>query len=249
MKGVSNPPFGVELYRRNIRNYGESNFGNLFGIGTTSLDLPTITINTGTPLAANRERCLYEGLSANGADAQHWCSNQADIIAGTNFNFWRRDHVMQALMKFFPSVGTESNEQRAGIGMSNFNLALPWPNPSLNPVVMFWVNTLALQWELISSIGDNVTPWTTAVLSGVQAPRAGDPFHLKLVYKAGEYAAALVNGIEGARIDDPLLLPPVNPPSLFSNNNGLGIFVHSGSLAGRLRAQYTAIRCETMGID
>ena len=128
-----------------------------------------------------------------------------------------------------PAGGTNATATMfAGIELGTHNQAAPFPAAPTNAVAQLRWNYGLARWELYSAVGDGVTPATVVELTGVPALVTGGGARARLIYDPHRQTlAALINGITGAEITDPALLPQ------FMNYGATaltsGIFVTTGS--------------------
>lgn len=241
--GVSSPPWEFERHRRGaIRWYP---FDSLLNIGansagsTATLIAPGVRLATGalsaTPQNKSREMC--EKLAAT------------TLWTGIDtLDYWSRSHHLQC----FVTIDAGNITPIGGFAMTYIGLMMPGlpvgtPNWNANPGQPFailryqreGVNAASPNehFDLVTAYGDGVQAVVVTPLAGVQGPRsnitAGNARtqRWEIVYEPGAYVAALIDGVEGARVTTTLSIPnPAAIPGGASNLAGCGVAIYQGNI-------------------
>jgi len=105
------------------------------------------------------------------------------------------------------------------------------------------------RFELLTSPGDGVTATLVTVLAGVDPPRSpispggarGQRY--EMYYKPGEYVAARIDGVEGAR-HTTALPNPATVPAAGANLAGIGVYLQDGNINDTIRASFYTLNVE-----
>jgi hypothetical protein len=174
-------------------------------------------------------------------------------VEGSPTDFWFRSVVGADWWQFKAEIAAligpyaganATNTMYAGIELGTYNQVAPFPAAAANAVAQLrWNYGLGL-WELVSGVGDGVTPDTIVQLVGVPSPVAGGGARARLIYDPfTRTLAGLVNGIVGAQITNPAALPQFGAFSVSPLQTGL--FLTTGSNGGAVaQALFAACHCK-----
>ncbi len=256
MSDVCVPPFGFELHRRQPFLMGA--YGNLTAnqvvdnsgaVAPTGLN-PSIRLTSGG-VGANKTQEYGTNIVAAGDNPL-----TTDIFASHDdpdfHGFWRRDLHLSAFVRKQGYTGIQTPTSYVGIGLGSYAIPPPDPATAASNVVRLVLRTQDLSWYLITHRGDGVSAQVITPLNVPHQPinqisGAGSSrsYRLDLYVKAGEYVAAAVDGIEGARITSGLPVVGLGPAALTLYS----YFVTSGTDASsNVRGVFHSMMLETFGM-
>lgn len=247
---------------RRRRHYRHYPFDALLPNGTTvggsssAVVAPMHEVNTGlataTPQARCREAC--EQFNFTG-----W---PKDTFGGS---FWEHSQYVSCYVQLGIGNASLINTQlAAGIylaapGLPNvggtgtgFWFDPPPANFPMCALMYFRDSVLAganERFVLVTAIGDGVTGQKHTVLTGVDPPRSpispGTPCgqRYELIYKPGEYVAARIDGVEGARHTD-TLPNPATTLNIAGDGVGIGVYANNCQINDTFRASFYTLMAE-----
>jgi hypothetical protein len=174
-------------------------------------------------------------------------------VEGSPTDFWFRSSIGADWWQFKaeiaamigPYVGANAtNTMFAGIELGTYNQGAPFPAAAGNAVAQLRWNYGLAAWQLVSGVGDGVTPDTIVQLTGVASPVAGGGARARLIYDPfTQTLAALINGNIGAQITAPAALPQFGAYGASPLQSGL--FLATGSNGGAVaQALFAACHCK-----
>ena len=201
------------------------------GLGTNEIAESVETIGAFVPAVGNRPDMLRHSPSGT---AGFW---DRPMIAHVRVLERQRD-AGNATVRIGMELGTYNT------GVANFPLP-PFAALATRNVVQFWLDMAPVpQWWLqVNRVG---AVRTTVALAGVTAPGTlNRPRRMTLAYNPGEYVAAYIDGVEGARITNPAQLPDTTNPDAW----GLGIFALHQIAAVNIEGYFLQPTLLTLGIE
>jgi len=260
---VSPAPWETERHRRGtIRWYdfqGAIQSGLLSAGSAATYGNPAVVLATAgataTPQNRAREAVEKQGL---GLGTPIWTGFDANV-------YWGRPMRIQCFCVHVSGQSTPAGSRlRYGIFLGGIGIGAPpaaplpvFPDPPLQPIAqLYYERTGVLDapsqvetWKLRTGVGDGVTLALVSTLAGVQGPATSitpGGVHcqrLELVYVPGQYVAALIDGVEGAR-HTTVLPNPAFSPAASQPTAGVGVYIDQGQLNDACTAGFTGLMLE-----
>lgn len=235
---VSQPSFAASLHGLgSFRLYPFSSILNtalVSGGSTVTLITPSLELYTGltTAVGDNRGREACEKVP------------YPLFLGYDGLDYWSRPHHLTVFLTIGVGNVINAGSYLYSVLYMHPPGVPPWTTtPVNNPYCMLrYVRNGVLdpsgedeRYELITARGDGTAQLVTRLV-GVDPPRSPvspggqRTERLEIIYKPGEYVAALINGVEGARhiSTDPLPIPTTTPP-LNDTLSGIGVYLENAS--------------------
>lgn len=171
-------------------------------------------------------------------------------------DFWSRPHRLQVMVTL-GVMGLNASGAKSYTALYMTPPGVPtWADPPIVPLCLLrYAKNAAIdgedeRFELITAPGDGVTVMKVTRLVGTDPPRSPvspggqRTERYELVYKPGEYVAALINGVEGARhvtsLPDTTVIPGAG-----ANLCGVGVYVQDGVVNDQTNSAFHSMMLET----